>query len=534
MLAALLCLVGSQSLPETRPEAPMAFTGATLHPVSGPRVENGVLVVQGGKILAIGGPGTPIPENAVLIDVRGKTIIPGLVDTHSHVGIYPRPAVPAHSDGNEGSGPVQSGLRAVDAIWPDDPGFRMALGGGITTANIMPGSGNVIGGQTLYVKFRGRTIDEMRLQPEGVLGGLKMANGENPKNFNFTAKKLPPSTRMKLAALQRAEFIKAREYQRKWESHRQARAAGKESPEPERDPSLEPLVEVLERKRTVHFHCHRADDLLTAVRLSREFNFEIVLQHATEGYRVAGELAANKIPVSLTLIDSPGGKLETMGLIEENAALLTRAGVKVAINTDDSITESRFYLRTGAIAVRGGLSEDEALRCLTINPAEMMHLDHRLGSLDRGKDADFVILSGPPFSVYTQVLRTYIDGKLVFDREQKIDWTYQAGGFALLDRQRVPATPAMVKPMPTVKAPAIPDGAKKATPESKQIAIFAGRIHTVSGNDILDGVILVEDGKIRAVGPRGQVALPENVHCLSAAVVTPGLIDASSCVGLTG
>src|SRR5260370_23870878 len=166
---------------------------------------------------------------------------------------------------------------------------------------------------------------------------------------------------MKLASLQREQFVKARDYQRKWDTYRQAQKEGKQADEPERDINLEPLVEVLQRKRTVHFHTHRADDLMTAVRIAREFDFELVLQHATEGYRVAGELARLKVPASLTLIDSPGGKLEATGLLEENAAVLDKAGVKVAINTDDGITESRFFLRTGAIAARGGMSAESAL-----------------------------------------------------------------------------------------------------------------------------------------------------------------------------
>ncbi len=525
MFVALACL-----LVVSPSEAPVAFKNATIHTAEGPKLESGVLVIAEGKIVAVGGPETPIPAGAQIIDATGKTIIPGLVDTHSHIGIYPKPSIPAHSDGNEGSGAVQSGLRALDAIWPDDPGIRMALAGGVTTANIMPGSGNVIGGQTLYVKLRGRTIEEMRLIPGMVLGGLKMANGENPKSFNFGRDKKPPATRMKLAALQRAEFVKAREYQRKWNDYNK----NKTGPEPERDPAMEALVEVLERKRTVHFHCHRADDLLTAIRLAKEFDFEIVLQHATEGYRVADVLAANKIPVSLTLIDSPGGKLETMGLLEENAAILTKAGVKVAINTDDFITESRFFLRTGAIAVRGGMSEDEALKSLTIHPASMMHLEHRLGSLKAGKDADFVLLSGSPFSVYTHVLQTYIDGKLVFDRDKRRDWTFQAGGFAVLDSERVPTRPDAVPPLPVVKVPPAPAGAARPTATTKRLAIFAGRVHTVSKGTLTEAVILIEDGKIAAVGPRGKVPIPNGTPILTAAVVTPGLIDAACCVGLTG
>src|SRR5205085_884083 len=233
----------------------------------------------------------------------------------------------ANNDGNEGSGPVQSALRAIDAITPDDPGIRMALAGGVTTANIMPGSGNVIGGQTLYVKYRGRTVEAMTVLGK-VLGGIKMANGENPKSFNFARGKMPPATRMKLAALQREQFVKARDYQASWARYRKAKAAKKDVAPPDTDPALATLVEVLERKRTVHFHSHRADDLMTAMRLARELGFELVLQHATEGYRVAKELAARKIPASLTLVDSPGGKLEVVGLLEENGALLTKSGVK--------------------------------------------------------------------------------------------------------------------------------------------------------------------------------------------------------------
>ncbi len=408
------------AVPAKEPDSrPIAFRSARIHTAAGAPIDNGVLVVHKGKILAVGPAATPIPGGAEVVDATGKVIIPGLVDTHSHIGIWPRPSVPANADGNEGSGAVQPALRALDAIHPDDPGIRMATAGGVTTANIMPGSANVIGGQTVYVKLRGRTIEAMRLVPGKVLGGLKMANGENPKRWNFETRKQPPGTRMKLAAMQREQFVKARDYQRQWAAYRKAKAEGKDVSPPDTDLSLEPLVEVLERRRTVHFHSHRADDLLSALRLAKEFDFELVLQHATEGYRVAEELARAKVPASLTLVDSPGGKLEVAGLLEENAAILDKAGVLVAINTDDAITESRFLLRTGAIAVRGGLSEDGALRALTINGARILHLDDRLGSLAAGKDADFVVLSGPPFSVYTQVLQTWIDGIPVFRRNRQ-------------------------------------------------------------------------------------------------------------------
>jgi imidazolonepropionase-like amidohydrolase len=513
-------------------DRPLVLRGARILTAAGAPVERGILVVRRGKIVAVGREDkVRVPARAVVRDLTGKTIIPGLVDTHSHIGIYPRPAVPANQDGNEMTGPVQPGLRAIDAIYPDDPGIRMAVAGGVTTANIMPGSGNAIGGQTLYVKLRGRTVEEMRIPLKKVVGGLKMANGENPKNYG--RRNLAPGTRMKVAALQREQFVKARDYKRQWDAYRKGKA-GKKTPPPDTDLALEPLVEVLERKRTVHFHTHRADDLMTALRVAEEFGFEIVLQHATEGYRIAGELARRKVPVSLTLVDSPGGKLEVVGLLEENAAILDKAGVKVAINTDDFITESRFFLRTGAIAVRGGMSEDAALRALTLHGSQILHLDNRVGSLEKGKDADFVVLSGPPFSVYTQVLETYIDGKRVFDRSHHKDWTYQAGGFALADPGRLPKQPAALRPQPAGRAPPTPDGARGVRGKPERFAVLAGRIHTVSGGTITDGAVLVEHGKVVYVGPRKDVRLGPDTPIVSAAVVTPGLIDAHTVVGASG
>lgn len=519
MIPLLLCLFAVDS-------PPLVVRGATLHTAAGPAITNSVLVVHKGKIVAVGGPDTAIPAGADVLDASGQVIIPGLVDTHSHIGLFNRPGTPGGSDGNEGSGSVQPALRALDAIWHEDPGIRMALAGGITTANIMPGSGNVIGGQTLYVKLRGNSIEEMIVSPDGILGGLKMANGENPKSFNFGRSKMAPATRMKLAALQREQFVKARDYRAKWQEWRKDESKAK----PDRDIALEPLVEVLDRKRTVHFHCHRADDLMSALRLAKEFDFEIVLQHATEGHRIAKELADRKASVSLTLIDSPGGKLEVAGLLEENAAALVAAGVRVAINTDDPVTESRFYLRTGAIAVRGGLSEADALKALTINPAAMMHLEKRVGSLEVGKDADFVLLSGAPFSVYTHVLGTWIEGRRVFDRTKQRDWLHQAGGYALTDR--MPTTPPAIKPLPGVKLPELPRGAKAPRKSDRKFVVRAGRIHTLTGPPILNGFVVVEDGKIVTVGKAAD-AVPD-LPTLSAAVVTPGLIDAHSTVGLSG
>ena len=369
LLPAFFMVCGS-SIDPAEP-AVQVYRGATVLTVSHGEINDADFIVHDGKFLAVGKRGeVAVPAGARIHDVSGKVVIPGLVDTHSHIGIYPRPAVEAHQDGNEMTGAVQAGIRALDAIWPEDPGIRMALTGGVTTANIMPGSGNVIGGQTLYVKLRPGPITHMMVQPGKPEGGLKMANGENPKRA-YGAKNQPPGTRMRLAAMQREQFVKAIDYRRKWEAYRKtldkAKAdlpanekdhksdtQAKEPTEPERDLALESLVEVLDRKRTVHFHSHRSDDIMTVARLAEEFGFEVVLQHGTEAYKVAEELARRKIPVSLTIPDSPGGKPEVDDLIEQNAAILEKAGVKLAINTDDFITESRFLLRTASLAMRGG------------------------------------------------------------------------------------------------------------------------------------------------------------------------------------
>jgi imidazolonepropionase-like amidohydrolase len=518
-------------------EPTVVFRGARVLPVSGDAIADADLLVRGGKIVAVGRRGeVDLPQGAEVHNLAGKVVIPGLVDSHSHIGIYPKPAIEAHSDGNEMTGPVQSGIRALDAIWPADPGIRMALAGGVTTANIMPGSGNAIGGQTLYVKLREGPLAAMMVTPGVPQGGLKMANGENPKRA-YGSKSQAPGTRMRLAALQREQFLKARDYRRKWEAFRQARKNGgdasKAQAEPDRDLALEPLVEVLERKRTVHFHTHRADDIMTVLRLADEFGFEVVVQHGTEAYKVAGELARRKVPVSLTIPDSPGGKPEVDDLIEQNAAILEKAGVPIAVNTDDFITESRFLLRTASLAVRGGLSETAALRALTLNPARMLHLDDRLGTLEPGKDADFVVLSGPPFSVYTQVLQTYVDGRKRYDRADPALAGYAVGGFALSDPSARPRPASVLKPPAAVTAPPV-EKKKEAAKGASRLAIRAGRLHPVSGPAIEDGLVVVVDGKIAYAGKFEADRIPAGAAVLAAAVATPGLIDAHTVVGVSG
>jgi imidazolonepropionase-like amidohydrolase len=428
----LALLISQASAQSAHDENVLVVQGARILPITSPGIAQGVLVIKGGKIVAVGEAGkVQIPAGATIQDATGKVIMPGIVDSHSHIGIDGNPTVSDSQDANEGSGPIQPALRALDAIDPADPNIRMATAGGITTANIMPGSGNVMGGQTAYVKLRGSTIEQMLIP--GTLGGMKMANGTNPKGYGSRGQ--APMTRMEEAALARGIYQKAQQYQAKWDAYAKAVAAkDKNAKEPDHDLGLDAVVQVLDGKRIVHNHTHRADDVMTVLRLADEFHYRVVVHHGTESCDVAEELARRHIGVSFTMIDSPGGKPETINFSISCPARLEKAGVKVAFNTDDPITNSRLLLRSAALGVRGGMSEDAALKGLTIYPAEMLDLGNRVGSLEVGKDADFIVLSGPPLSVYTHVMQTWIEGEKVFDRANPADVRYATGGFEVVGR----------------------------------------------------------------------------------------------------
>lgn len=402
-------------------ESSKAFVGATLLPVSGPRIDNGVMVVEAGRIKAIGPRATtPIPKGAVVIDLTGKTVIPGLVDTHSHIGGV---------GGADRSAALQPDVRVYDSLNPLDSGFRRAVAGGLTTLNVMPGSGHLLSGQTVYLKLRGgRTIESLfyRRADGQPAGGIKMANGTN----SIDAPPFP-GTRGKSASMQRELFVRAQEYRDKL-----ARAGSDVDKRPPRDIGLEAVVEALEGKRVVHFHTHRADDIMTVLRLKKEFGLRVVLQHVSEGWKVADEIAAAGAPCSIILVDAPGGKLETANIEFETAKVLEQKKVNVAFHTDDWITDSRLFLRMAALGVRAGMSRDAALRALTLAGAEMLDLSDRVGSLAVGKDADFVVLSGDPFSVYTQVLQTWVEGQSVFDRSKPEDRLMAVGGYGAGDDQQ--------------------------------------------------------------------------------------------------
>lgn len=397
-------------------DQPHAFEGAEIIPVTGEPITNGVLVVQNGKIEAVGVSGSvSIPRNAVRIDVSGKVIMPGLVDSHSHIG---------EGDGGDRSAALHPDVRIMDTINPKSDSFKRALSGGITSVNVMPGSGHLLSGQTVYLKLRpANKIDDMLItvdEETGIYGGIKMANGTNSIRSNNAF----PGTRARSAAMVRSLYIKAREYKAKVDE-----AAGNADEMPSRDLQMEALVEVLEGKRIVHNHTHRHDDILTAMRLAEEFGYRMVLHHVSEGWKVADEIAAAGYPASIIVLDSPGGKHEAVDLIYKTGAVMEEAGVDVGYHTDDGITDSRLFLRSAAFGVRMGMSRDRALEALTLANARMMDIEDRVGSLERGKDADFLILSGDPLSVYTHVEQTWIEGQKVWDRSDPDDKEFATGGY---------------------------------------------------------------------------------------------------------
>ena len=411
-----MAIVLSIAVTQRAQDKPVAFINAKIIPIMGAPIESGTIVVLRGKILSVGdSKAVVIPADATVIDASGQVIMPGLVDSHSHIG---------EGAGADGSSPIQPDVRLLDGVNVRSSSLQRAQSGGITTVNIMPGSGHLDSGQTLYIKLRDNAvkIDDLLLYDKDnkYMGGIKFANGTNPIRAGGGTF---PGTRAKSAALVREQFIKAQEYRDKVK-----KAGADASKLPPRDLGMEALVEALDGKRMVHFHTHRHDDIMTALRLQKEFGFRLVLQHVSEAWKVADEIAKAKVPASIIFIDSPGGKLETIDLKAENGAALEKAGALVGFHTDDGITDSRWFLRSGGMAVRAGMSRDKALYALTMANAIMLDLSDRVGSLEKGKDADLIILSGDPLSVYTHVNQTWVEGKKVFDRTDPKDLLTATGG----------------------------------------------------------------------------------------------------------
>jgi len=386
-----------------------AITNATVYTVSGATIEDGTVVVKDGKIHAVG-TNVRIPRGATVIDAEGGSLIPGILDAHSHIA--------GEGGLNEATVTVSAMVGVGDVINPDDIAIYRALAGGVTTINILHGSSNPIGGKNAIIKLRwGQDADGLLF--EGAPAGIKFALGENPKRSNFRppgSTQRYPGTRLGVMDVIRQAFTEARTYQQHWRDYERARKAGENPLPPRRDFKLDALVEILEGERLVHSHCYRADEILQLLRLAEEFGFKIAtLQHVLEGYKVADEIAAHGAGAS-TFSDWWGYKMEAYDAIPHNAALMTERGVVVSINSDSG-EEMRHLNQEAAKAMKwGGLGEIEALKLVTLNPAIQLGIDDRVGSIEVGKDADLVLYDGHPLSMFSVVDKTFIDGDLYFDR----------------------------------------------------------------------------------------------------------------------
>ncbi|HSU70401.1 MAG TPA: amidohydrolase [Micrococcaceae bacterium] len=379
----------------SRTSTVLAITNAHVVPIEGEPFD-GTVLVKDGKITGLG-PELKVPANAETVDAQGQWLLPGFIDAHVHLGMHPEGEVGSTSDVNEMTDPVMAAVRAIDAVDPFDPGFNDALAGGITSVNVNPGSGNPIGGLAIAMHTHGRYIEEMVLRSPS---GLKSALGENPKRV-YGEKKQTPSTRLGTAMVIRKAFIDAQNYM------------AKDDPSA-RDPRLEALAMVLRREIPWRQHCHRADDVATALRLADEFGYELVLDHGTEAHVLADVLAERGVPVLIGPLFTTKSKVELRGRSLANPGKLAAAGVEISIITDHPVIPINFLVHQCTLAVKEGLDPVTALRAITINPAKVLGLADRIGSIAKGKDADLVLWSGDPLDVMQRALQVWIGGKAVY------------------------------------------------------------------------------------------------------------------------
>ncbi|MGE0352913.1 MAG: amidohydrolase [Gemmatimonadales bacterium] len=394
------------------PNPPVLIRNATIMTAAGPERRNSSILFQDGRIVAIGDNLTA-PAGAVVIDGTGKYVTPGLIDTHSHLGVYAAPGTFAESDGNEATNPNTADVWAEHSFWPQDPQIPLAIAGGVTVIQALPGSANLIGGRSATLRLvPSRSVQDMKFP--GAPYGLKMACGENPKRVY---RNRGPSTRMGNMAGYREAFIAAERYRRRWDEWLKDR---KGNP-PDRDLRLETLAEVLRGNIRVQNHCYRADEMIQMLDLAREFGFHIrSFHHAVEAYKIADVLAREGVAASVWA-DWWGFKMESFDGVPQNAALLQQAGARTVIHSDDPNGIQRLN-HEAAKALYAGIqagipvNRDQAIQWITINPAWVLGIDSVTGSLEPGKSADVVIWTGDPFSIYSKAEMVFNDGWLVFDR----------------------------------------------------------------------------------------------------------------------
>ncbi|MFM5918418.1 MAG: amidohydrolase [Novosphingobium sp.] len=391
------------------PGAPTALVGATVFDGEGGRIERGTVLIADGKVVAVGGADLAVPDGYTRIDATGKFVTPGIIDVHSHLGVYPTPSVDAHSDGNEATSPTTPEVWAEHSVWPQDPGFSRAMAnGGITTLEILPGSANLIGGRSVVLKnVYSRTVQGMKFP--GAPYGMKMACGENPKRV-YGSKGRMPSTRMGNFAVDRATWIKAREYRAK-------RDAGKLET---RDLAMETLAGVLDGSILVQNHCYRADEMAQVLDMSREFGYHVsAFHHAVEAYKI-GDLLKASDTCAAVWSDWWGFKMEAYDAIPENAGLLYKAGACVIIHSDDEngiqrLNQEAAKAQGDARRIGIDIPDAEVMKWLTFNAAKAIGVEKMTGSLMPGKMGDVVLWNGNPLSVYSRPEKVWVDGALMYD-----------------------------------------------------------------------------------------------------------------------
>jgi imidazolonepropionase-like amidohydrolase len=394
----------------------IAITGGYIVPIEDEPIAGGTVLLRDGKIAAIEEAGYPVPDGYVTVDATGKWVLPGFIDPHVHAGVHEDGEGWAGNDTNEMTSPVTAQVRALDAINPADVGFRDAISGGVLSVNVNPGSGNPIGGQTVAIKCWGRTVDDMVLREPA---GMKSALGENPKRV-YGERKEMPSTRLGTAAVIRAALVAALNYQAKLQDD------SSERPVVERDLQLEALLRVLNREIPWRQHCHRADDIATAMRIAAEFGYDLVIDHGTEAHLLADKIAAAGIPVIIGPLFTARAKVELRNRSLANPGRLVAAGVTIALTTDHPVVPIHFLIHQATLAVKEGLDHDAALRAVTINPARIIGCADRIGSLEVGKDADVVIWSGDPLDVMSRAEVAYSSGVEIY----RYDYATHEGIFA--------------------------------------------------------------------------------------------------------
>ena len=518
------------------PSRATVIRNATILTAAGPVIERGAILIENGKISAVGQSVTA-PEGAIVIDAAGKWVTPGIIDTHSHLGVYPAPGIESTQDGNEATSPNTAEVWAEHSLWPQDPQFELALAGGVTSMQLLPGSANLFGGRGITIKnVPSRTAEGMKFP--GAPHGLKMACGENPKRV-YGSRNSQPSTAMGNMAGYRKAWIAAGEYRNKMKAWRDS--GSDPAKRPERNLQMETLAGVLDGEILVHNHCYRADEMAAMINLSKEFGHKITsFHHAVEAYKVRDLLAKDNICASMWA-DWWGFKLEAYDGIKENIALVNEAKGCAIVHSDDPAGTQRLN-QEAAKAMHAGwqagmkIDRADAIKWLTMNPARALGIDKVTGSLEPGKNADVVLWSGDPFSAYAKAEQVFVDGALLYDRadpakQSTRDFMTGQPGPGSASAQAMPNVGAQKPNIVGISKP--PSGLATGPVVTGPVtAIVNGTVRTAAGPVIEKGTVLIRAGRITAVG--ANVTVPDGATVIDAAgkIVTPGFIESNTNLGI--